>query len=294
MSSGSLAARLSQSAIVWVTWMPPSVGPPLLLEELPPAPEDDVEGAPEEEAVPDEDALPDDDEPVPDDEVVPDEELLPEDDVALDEEPEPDDEAVPDDETVPDDEAVPDEELLPDDDAVPDEEPELDDDAAPDEEPVDADELEPAELPLLPPTEPLLPDELPPSPGPLFDDESSPEVPQATAPTPHPMISVAATTCNRPIGSSPHESCAHHRGTESRNSSDVDVPGSENDHRWPLPMRDRDASASSAPSRGARIATSSASSEVLTAWSAPETNRTSGQRFRKPLLYPLSYGGKGA
>src|SRR5262245_39847449 len=25
---------------------------------------------------------------------------------------------------------------------------------------------------------------------------------------------------------------------------------------------------------------------------APETTRTSDQRFRKPLLYPLSYGGK--
>ena len=27
---------------------------------------------------------------------------------------------------------------------------------------------------------------------------------------------------------------------------------------------------------------------------APETNRTSDQRFRKPLLYPLSYGGESA
>ncbi len=27
---------------------------------------------------------------------------------------------------------------------------------------------------------------------------------------------------------------------------------------------------------------------------APETSRTSDQRFRKPLLYPLSYGGVAA
>ena len=219
-----------------MTVTPASVAPPLLLEELLPVPDDEL--VPEEDPKPDELLL--EDEPLLEDAEEPDEdELVLEDEEPElgeepeleEEDPEPDDDApVPEeDPEVEEDALVPeDEEPEPEEDAmVPDEELDPDEDAPVPEDDAVPEEDEDAEV--LVPEEELEPELLPPSGEPLLAEELSSELPHATAPTAYPINNKVATTCNRPIGSSPGEVCVQPRVLD-RGCWEVHVATGENDH----------------------------------------------------------------